>query len=86
MLIDGGFGTSIPSDAAPSLTPDILIVPMLAFDAAGYRLGYGGGVYDRTLQKLRDAPRGPPDQRLNAIATELGILMTSDSGQELPSV
>ncbi len=107
MLIDGGFGTSIPSDAAPSLTPDILIVPMLAFDAAGYRLGYGGGFYDRTLQKLRDAPagrapfaigaafagqrldrtpRGPHDQRLNAIATELGILMTSDSGQELPSV
>ena len=106
MLIDGGFGTSIPSDAAPSLTPDILIVPMLAFDAAGYRLGYGGGFYDRTLQKLRDAPsgrapfalgaafagqrldrtpRGPHDQRLDAIATELGILITSDSGQELPS-
>ena len=56
MLIDGGFGTSIPSDAAPSLMPDILIVPMLAFDTAGYRLGYGGGFYDRTLQKLRDAP------------------------------
>jgi 5-formyltetrahydrofolate cyclo-ligase len=33
--------------------PDVLLVPMLAFDRRGYRLGYGGGFYDRTLAELR---------------------------------
>jgi 5-formyltetrahydrofolate cyclo-ligase len=33
--------------------PDVLLVPMLAFDHKGFRLGYGGGFYDRTLEKLR---------------------------------
>jgi len=33
--------------------PDTLIVPLVAFDDTGHRLGYGGGFYDRTLQKLR---------------------------------
>lgn len=46
------FGTSIPLDPK-ELTPDILIVPLAAFDAAGFRLGYGGGFYDRTLEQLR---------------------------------
>ena len=38
---------------APSLTPAVLLVPLLAFDARGYRLGYGRGDYDRTLSLLR---------------------------------
>ncbi len=48
----GEFGALIPQDGA-WLDPEILIVPLLAFDARGYRLGYGGGFYDRTLQALR---------------------------------
>lgn len=52
-LVSGGFGTSIPETDAPVVTPSVLFVPMLAFDLAGYRLGYGGGFYDRTLAKLR---------------------------------
>jgi len=54
-LVDGGFGTSIPSPDAPTVVPDVLFVPLLAFDDDGYRLGYGGGFYDRTLEKLRRA-------------------------------
>jgi 5-formyltetrahydrofolate cyclo-ligase len=37
--------------------PDILLVPLLGFDEAGYRLGYGGGYYDRTLAHLSPRPR-----------------------------
>ena len=52
-LEPAGFGTWVPSPDRPTVQPDVLFVPLLAFDAAGYRLGYGGGFYDRTLQKLR---------------------------------
>ena len=51
-MIAGEFGAFIPADGA-WIEPDVLIVPLLAFDARGYRLGYGGGYYDRTLQALR---------------------------------
>ena len=50
-----GFGTREPLAAAPLLRPALLLVPLLAFDAAGYRLGYGGGFYDRSLALLRAA-------------------------------
>ncbi|MEF3046331.1 5-formyltetrahydrofolate cyclo-ligase [Pseudotabrizicola sp. L79] len=49
---EGAFGALIPADGA-WLDPDVLIVPLVGFDARGYRLGYGGGFYDRTLQGLR---------------------------------
>lgn len=52
-LEKGGFGTYVPEAKALTGIPKILIVPLLAFDANGYRLGYGGGFYDRTLQNLR---------------------------------
>lgn len=52
-LIDGLYGTSEPAASAPQCLPDGLLVPMLAFDAAGFRLGYGGGFYDRSLAAIR---------------------------------
>ncbi len=49
----GVFGTLQPSAEHKTLEPDALLVPLLACDADGWRLGYGGGFYDRTLQGLR---------------------------------
>jgi 5-formyltetrahydrofolate cyclo-ligase len=86
-MIAERFGTMRPSGALES--PDMLLVPLLAFDAAGSRLGYGGGFYDRTLaglpgrfrlgcafaaQQVDAVPVGPYDMRLDAIATEHGII------------
>jgi 5-formyltetrahydrofolate cyclo-ligase len=55
-LVEGAFKAMIPEEGA-WVEPAVLIVPLLAFDARGYRLGYGGGFYDRTLEGLR--ARGP---------------------------
>ena len=52
-LVDGALNIPVPPDDAPVVVPSLLLVPMLAFDAAGYRLGYGGGFYDRTLVLLK---------------------------------
>ena len=52
-LEPGPFGTSHPPAASPPLRPELLLVPLLAFDRRGWRLGYGGGFYDRTLAALR---------------------------------
>ena len=80
------FGT-MASDG-PEVRPTILLVPLLAFDRRGHRLGYGGGYYDRTLAGLPDAltigcafaaqemgevPVGAFDKALHFIATERGV-------------
>ena len=71
-LVAGPFGVQVPQEAAP-MVPRVVIVPLLAFDARGYRLGYGGGFYDRTLAALR--ARGP-----------VWALGFAYGGQELPRV
>jgi 5-formyltetrahydrofolate cyclo-ligase len=52
-LVAGGFGLSEPDRNWPKVSPQLAIVPLLAFDAHGYRIGYGAGFYDRSLRKLR---------------------------------
>ena len=52
-LVAGVWGIRQPVPTAAEVAPDILLVPLLAFDRAGYRLGYGGGYYDRTITGLR---------------------------------
>jgi 5-formyltetrahydrofolate cyclo-ligase len=47
------WGIREPLASAATRTPDLLLVPLLAFDADGHRLGYGGGFYDRSLEQLR---------------------------------
>lgn len=52
-MIEGDFKAFIPAEGA-WIDPQVVIVPLVGFDARGYRLGYGGGFYDRTLAGLRE--------------------------------
>lgn len=85
-LTTGRYGTRYPQ--TPAVTPDFILVPLLAFDDQGHRLGYGGGYYDRTLAMLPNAfrlgcayaaqhcaeiPTEATDLPLDAIATETGV-------------
>ncbi|NVN03437.1 MULTISPECIES: 5-formyltetrahydrofolate cyclo-ligase [Asaia] len=85
-MLEGRFGTMHPDGEVDR--PDTLLVPLLAFDRSGNRLGYGGGYYDRTLAGLRcrsigfafawqevaQVPLGAYDQPLDWIVTEKEIL------------
>lgn len=87
-LRDGPFGTKEPA-GGETVSPDWLLVPLLAFDGAGRRLGYGAGYYDRTLaglpgalalgfgfacQRMPRVPAGERDVPLAAVATEDGVM------------
>ena len=52
-LVSGVWGIREPAPSAPEVEPDILLVPLLAFDRAGGRIGYGAGYYDMTIAALR---------------------------------
>lgn len=58
-LVDTGFGTRGPGPEAEVLDPDLLLVPLSAFDAKGNRIGYGAGHYDRAIARLREKGRHP---------------------------
>ncbi len=57
-MIDMGFGTVGPGPEADVLQPDLMLVPLAAFDDRGHRVGYGGGYYDRAIARLRADGRG----------------------------
>jgi 5-formyltetrahydrofolate cyclo-ligase len=73
-LIATGFGTSGPGPDAAVLDPDIMLVPLSAFDSTGHRIGYGAGHYDRAITRLHQKGLNP---RLIGIAFDC---------QEVPSV
>jgi len=73
-LVDTGFGTRGPGPDAEVLDPDLLLVPLAAFDRRGHRIGYGAGHYDRAIARLRAKGRDP---RLVGIAVDC---------QEVPAV
>jgi len=55
VMAAGAFGIPAPPPGAAVVVPDVLLVPMLAFDRGGNRVGWGAGFYDRTLETLRAA-------------------------------
>ena len=57
-MVEGAFGARVPA-VREYLEPEVVVVPLVAFDMSGNRLGYGGGFYDRTLEGLR-AKRATP--------------------------
>ena len=87
-MVEDRYGIPTPATGAFS-RPQALLIPLVAFDSAGYRLGYGGGFFDRTLTSLQPRPLAigvgfelcrvdtirpePHDQRLDAVATEAGV-------------
>ena len=86
VLAPGAFGIHEPLAIWPRATPNVLLVPLLAFDRCGHRLGYGGGFYDRTLarlnvpaigiayagQEVASLPRQAHDRTLDMVLTEQG--------------
>jgi 5-formyltetrahydrofolate cyclo-ligase len=87
IMLPERFGTFRPD--GPEVQPDLFLVPLLAFDRLGRRLGYGGGYYDRTLplypgrpawgyayaaQEVAHLPAEPHDHKLDAIITEAEII------------
>jgi len=53
-LVQGSYGVMEPPSAHLYVMPDVMLVPLLGFDAQGHRIGYGGGYYDRTLKTYRE--------------------------------
>jgi 5-formyltetrahydrofolate cyclo-ligase len=83
VLVQGGFKVMTPPEGAPEIEPDVLLVPLLAFDRAGYRLGYGGGFYDRTLEmRRRQAHARGPDSGHPVLA--IGIAFAAQETESLP--
>jgi 5-formyltetrahydrofolate cyclo-ligase len=72
-LASGQWGIREPVPEAPEVAPDVLIVPLAAFDRDGHRIGYGAGYYDMTINALRAKKK----------VTAIGIAFAA---QEIPQV
>ena len=98
-LVPGPFGIREPGAVAPEVEPDVLLLPMLGFDAIGVRLGYGGGYFDRTLAAIDPSPLKiavgfelsriptsypqPHDILMDFVITEVGIHVVANGGMHL---
>lgn len=94
-MIDGPYGIPIPA-AGRTVAPDLLLMPVNAFDEQAFRLGYGGGYFDRTLAALQPRPLavgvgfelariasiapGPFDLPMDYVVTEAGAFIRGDDG------
>lgn len=89
-MVRGDWNIPVPPADAPVLTPQIALAPLVGWDNAGYRLGYGGGYFDRTLAALQPRPfvigigygtaqlatifPQPHDIAMDVIVTEDGVI------------
>ncbi len=88
-LVEAAFGLMEPKPSAPTLTPAVMLVPLLGFDRQGGRIGYGKGYYDGAIagiaprltiglafacQEVEAVPLEPHDQRLQFVLTEDGLI------------
>jgi 5,10-methenyltetrahydrofolate synthetase len=94
-LVPGIWNIPVPPSGAPVI-PDAVLAPVVGFDQACFRLGYGGGYFDRTLASMPKRPFAigvayadaalatiyplPHDVPLDAVVTERGILQASEKG------
>ena len=94
-MVRGDWNIPVPPPDAPVLTPEITLAPLVGWDGAGYRLGYGGGYFDRTLAALSPRPftigiglqaarletihPQPHDIPLDVILTEAGVQVERDA-------
>lgn len=100
-MVRGDWNIPAPPPEAEILTPDVVLAPLVGWDREGYRLGYGGGYFDRTLAHLAPRPfvigvglqaaglptiyPQPYDIRLDAIITEKGTQVMHLPGHSKPS-
>jgi 5-formyltetrahydrofolate cyclo-ligase len=74
-LVPGGFGTLVPLPETGTVEPAVLLIPLLAFDAQGRRLGYGKGHYDRAIARL---------QAMGSVLT-IGVAYAAQEVAEVPT-
>ncbi|MGQ2907979.1 MAG: 5-formyltetrahydrofolate cyclo-ligase [Aliihoeflea sp.] len=85
-MVDMGFGTFGPGPDAAELDPDLMLIPLAAFDDRGHRIGYGAGYYDRAIDRLQAKGHAP---RLVAIAfdcQEVERVPDQDHDVQLPEI
>lgn len=81
-MVPGPFGAQVPAEG-DWLVPDLIILPLVAFDRRGTRLGYGGGFYDRSLAQLTEAASRPAAIGFAYAAQELPELPREPTDQPL---
>jgi len=74
-LVKSTFGLSVPHRSAPEVKPDVLLIPLAAFDRRGFRIGYGKGHYDRALARIEaDGP-----------VVKIGVAFSAQEIAEVPA-
>jgi len=79
-------GVEEPAPHSPSMMPAVILVPLLAFDGDGYRLGYGGGYYDRTMEAMRQFDTPPLFIGVGYSIQEIDQVPTGDHDAPLDGV
>ena len=85
-LVKSPVGSEEPLATNPTIIPAVVLVPLLAFDGDGYRLGYGGGYYDRTIEAMRDFATPPRFIGVAYSAQEVKRVPSGDHDQPLDGI